>query len=106
LLVAESVYRTRFGRWMLWTVDTLFNGVRSGRAMPRALHFKRAEQWRRIFSEQDLITVEEIDLSRGIHCHALFVLDCPCSKTEVAVSPVGSTHALAGSSVDDKLNPN
>lgn len=98
LLIAESVYRTRLGKWILWAADTLFNGVRSGGSMPRALHFKRVEAWRRIFSEHGLAAAEEIDLSRGIHRQVCFVLDCPCPEIELATSFVGSIHMSAGRS--------
>ena len=106
LLVAESVYRTRFEKWTLWTADTLFNGARSGGAMPRTLCFKRVDQWRRIFAEHDLTAIEEIDLSCGIHRHAVFVLDCPCPKTDLEMTSFGSTQVCNKKSVGDVLKSN
>ena len=87
LLVSESVYRTRPGKWILWAADTLFNCMRSGGSMPRALHFKRVETGRRIFFEHGLASVEEIDLSRGIHRQVLSVLDCAPPESEPTTSP-------------------
>jgi len=75
LLICESVYRTLPGRWVLSAADHLFNGLRSGWHMPGAVHFKRARTWQQLFAAKGLALREQVDLSRGIHRQALFILD-------------------------------
>lgn len=75
IIVTESVYHTRPGRCLLTWLDSGFNGLRSRRKMPCALHFKTVAQWRAVFSQLDLSISYECWLSRGLHQQRLFVLE-------------------------------
>lgn len=75
LIVTESVYRIRPGCWMLWAIDNLVNGLRSGGLMAEGLHFRTAARWRETFARHGLRLCGERWMSRGLHRHIAFVLD-------------------------------
>lgn len=79
LIVAESVYRTSGGLWLLTRLDRFFNGLRGGgrEGLAGPLHFETEAQWAARFAGLGLGTVETRYLSRGLHRHVLFVLDRP-----------------------------
>jgi len=87
LVVTESVYRTRLERFWLDRLDGRVNGFRHGGRMRRALGFRRAEEWRRLFETRGLDVVAErwlgSPLERLVHHPLLFALDvsrrCPGS---------------------------
>lgn len=82
LIVTESVYRLEAGRWLLWSMDTVVNSLRSRRLMAEAVHFRRIRQWRALFRSHGLDLAHGRYLSRGLHRHALFVLDLPQKSGE------------------------
>ncbi|MCC5877049.1 MAG: methyltransferase domain-containing protein [Candidatus Sumerlaeia bacterium] len=75
LIVTESTYRFLPGRWLLWTLDTIVNALRSRCLIPVALHFRRDQEWEELFRNRGLILRKKRHLSRGLHRHVMFVLD-------------------------------
>ncbi|BAM05211.1 class I SAM-dependent methyltransferase [Phycisphaera mikurensis] len=79
LLVAESVYRTAGGLWLLTRLDRFFNGLRGGGrdGLAGPLRFAREQVWAGRFAAAELVPAQTRHLSRGLHRHVLFVLDRP-----------------------------
>jgi len=79
LLVTESVYATRSQRFWLDLLDGRLNGYRHEGRMPPARHFKRAEEWARLFERYGLKIVGAWWLGsrweRLVHHPLLFVLE-------------------------------
>ncbi len=75
LIVTESVYRCRPGRWLLSRLDNLVNSLRSGGRMSRGLHFRTVPRWRETFARHGLHLHREHWISRGLHRHIAFVLE-------------------------------
>ncbi len=77
VVVVESVYNKAWDRWLLTTLDTLANRLRSGGMMKdqeEHLHFRAAAAWREFFDEQGAEILAEQRRGRWIHKQALFVL--------------------------------
>lgn len=81
MIITESTYRFAPGRWLLWLMDTAVNSWRSRCLMPEALHFRRVDEWRRLFRRVGLRLRAQRHLSRGLHRHVLFVLDVYAEDT-------------------------
>lgn len=75
IIITESVYRNMGGRAVLWFLDNLLNGVRSGHLMPEGLYFRTEVEWNKTFSEYGLHLQKKQWISKGLHKHILFVLD-------------------------------
>jgi SAM-dependent methyltransferase len=79
LIVTESVYRTRLDRFWLDLLDGRFNRLRHGGLMPTPLGFRRAEDWRALFTSRGLTLTATVwlggRLERLIHHPVAFVLD-------------------------------
>jgi len=79
LLVTESVYRNRRQRFWLDLLDGRLNGCRHAGRMPAALHFKRSDEWARLFEQRGLSVTQTRWIGsrweRLVHHPLLFVLD-------------------------------
>ncbi len=77
LIITESVYRCRPGRWLLSSLDNLVNGLRSGGLMPGGLEFRTIPQWHETFHRLGMVVKTQYWISRGIHRHVAFILEFP-----------------------------
>jgi len=75
LIITESVYRCRPGKWLLWSMDNLVNGLRSGGLMPAGLYFRTIPQWHQSFRRLGMVMKTQYWISRGLHRHTVFVLE-------------------------------
>jgi hypothetical protein len=100
VIVSESVWRNRLDRVWLDLLDTRFNRFRHGGRMPRALDFRRAGEWRRMFEARGLRVAHEAWVgSRGerlVHHPRLFVLDLPAAAEGAAPGRHDGAPCLAG----------
>jgi SAM-dependent methyltransferase len=84
LIILESVYRHRWGRFCLERLDGWLNRYRHGGEMHPALAFKRIDEWQRIFAGRCLETVDRrwlgLRWARLVHQPALFILERPVSR--------------------------
>ena len=77
VIVVESVYKTETDLKVLTFLDVLANRIRSGglmNAQEEFLHFRRVDDWKKIFADKKGVVVGEMALYSVVHQQHFFVL--------------------------------